>query len=728
MARTFVQQSQISGSLAFNDTMAAGESLAGKQTLVGDLDALRSQINKIIGGERWYDALSGSQDLADIYAALHVDGSKANFQGAMDVVGVADFDSAVFMAASLGVSGTLDVAQAATLANGLTVNGAAADFNADVTANKISIDGDMAQRLYIVDSDGSIKDEEDLTYDGSKLGITGGLDVSAVADFGGDVFMDAALGVSGSLTVAGLADLNGALQVAGVADFAADVFMAASLGVSGSLTVDNGLTVSGDRLEVTGSMGITGAVDFDSTLNVDGVADFKADVYMAAALGVSGSASVAGALDAGSLEVAGLSDLNGALEVAGVADFASDVYMAAALGVSGSLTVAQDIGAVNVTLSGDLSAVSGSFSADLDVDGDLTAYKISIDGDIAQRLYIVDADGSIKDESKLTFDGSLLAIDGDLKVGGNDIKASDDSIAISLNGSNVAVKGNLTVEGNEIKSTTGTVMELSGLDAIFKANVQVDGDLRVKGSMTYIDTQNMRVEDAFIYLATGSAGTTDSGIVLHGGAGFDGVNTIDLVMGQDGGAGEFIFGKGNRAPDGDGAMDGIALVPAWMSEIKLGGLEGSLSGSFAATAAGAELSSSAALTVAAGASDALTLGAFNKEIDLMQAAEKDDFDTKFTATSVVGALVELFDMIGGGSAAKGDLSVANVSTNTLTFSSIGTLTAAEHKLVDVYLNGVLLSPSRDLSGLTTTTVDLDSNIASGLMADDVITVVIRSAA
>jgi len=471
-------------------------------------------------------------------------------------------------------------------------------------------------------------------------------------------------------------------------------------------------------------MGITGAVDFDSTLNVDGIADFKADVYMAADLGVSGSASVAGALDAGSLEVTGLSDLNGALEVAGVADFTSDVYMAAALGVSGSLTVAQDIDAVNVTLTGDLSAVSGSFSGDLDVDGDLTAYKISIDGDVAQRLYIVDADGSIKDESKLTFDGSLLAIDGDLKVGGNDIKASDDSIAISLNGSNVAVKGNLTVEGNEIKSTTGTVMELSGLDAIFKSNVQVDGDLRVKGATTYIDTQNMRVEDAFIYLATGSLGTTDSGIVLHGGAGAG----MDLVMGQDGGAGEFIFGKGNRAPDGDGAMDGIELVPAWMSELKVGGVEGSLSGSFSATAAGAELSSSAALTVAAGASDALTLGAFNKEIDLMQAAEKDDFDGKFTATSVVGALVELFDMIGGGSAAKGDLSVANVSTNTLTFSSIGTLTAAEHKLVDVYLNGVLLSPSRDLSGLTTTTVDLDSAIASGLMADDVITVVIRSAA
>jgi hypothetical protein len=127
----------------------------------------------------------------------------------------------------------------------------------------------------------------------------------------------------------------------------------------------------------------------------------------------------------------------------------------------------------------------------------------------------------------------------------------------------------------------------------------------------------------------------------------------------------------------------------------------------------------------------MTLGANGEEIGLMSSAEKGDFDTNFDATTIVGALNELFDMIGGGSAAKGDLSSSDVSTNTLTFAGagkVGTLTAAEHKLIDVYLNGVLLSPSRDLSNLTTTTVDLDSGIASGLMADDVITVVIRSAA
>ena len=228
----------------------------------------------------------------------------------------------------------------------------------------------------------------------------------------------------------------------------------------------------------------------------------------------------------GALTLSGNADLNGDLDAAGTVDLAASGL---ATTVRGTLTVNE-----GATLSDSLSVSElATFSNGITVNGaaadfnaDLTANKMSIDGDVATRLYIVDSDGSIKDEAKLTFDGSVLEVDG---------------------------------------------------DGHFTGDVQVDGDLRVKGSMTYIDTQNMRVQDAFIYLATGSAGTTDSGIVLHGGAGA----SMDLVIGQDGGAGEVIFGKADRSPDGDGAMDGIALVPAWMSSLKLGDAEGSLSGSLA---------------------------------------------------------------------------------------------------------------------------------------------------
>ncbi len=744
MARTFVQQSQISGSLAFNDTLEAGSGLAYKQTIVGDLDALRSQVNKIIGGERWYDALSGSQDLADIYAAVHMSGADADFQGALGVTGVATFDSDITGSAGLMLVGDLDADGNADFAGdvnmqsrldvagdftaagavGLSASGLAtnvygdlvvaeyatfdglAAFNADVTANKISIDGATTGRLYLVGASGEIAEEANLTFGNGSLSVTGGITGSAGLQVGGEATIvgsltgsfvkltgnidsdgDAAFAgglSSANIVTAGIADIGGVLEVAGVADFAAAVYMASSLGVSGSLDVagpavmSDGLTVSGDRLEVTGSFGLTGAADLDSTLNVDGVADFKSAMYVAGAAGLSGSLDVAGAVDlASTLAVAGAADLNGALDVAGIADFQAAVYMAGDLGVSGSLTVAQA-----ATLSNGLT-VNGAAA---DFNADVTANKISIDSDVAERLYIVDADGSIKDESKLTFDGSTLAVDGDI-------------------------------------SATGDISAVSGS---FSGDLTVAGDLVIQGSMTYIDTENLKVKDTLIHLnVAGNSNLSPRGIVLHGDQAYD-----DLAFGAKPASGDFVLAKEVSDADVDaGNSDvfaGAKLAAMWMGEIKLGGIEGSLSGSFAATAAGAELSSTAALSVAA--ADDLALGANGEEIGLMSAAEKSDFDGKFDATSVVGALVELFDMIGGGSAAKGDLSSANVAAGVLTFSSVGTLTAAEHKLIDVYLNGVLLSPSRDLSSLTTTTVTIDSGIASGLIADDVITVVIRSAA
>lgn len=48
----------------------------------------------------------------------------------------------------------------------------------------------------------------------------------------------------------------------------------------------------------------------------------------------------------------------------------------------------------------------------------------------------------------LTYSGNDVTVTGDLKVGGNDIKASDGTTAITFNGANVTVAGNLTVQGS----------------------------------------------------------------------------------------------------------------------------------------------------------------------------------------------------------------------------------------------------------------------------------------
>ena len=728
MSRTHIQQSQVSGSLSsdVSDSFVAADALtiAENRTLVADLNDLRRQVNRIIGEGSWSAALAGEQDLSEIYGALHVDGSgNAEFQFDLSVKGNTTLGDASTDTITFTAKAASDLAMDSHKVSGLLQASAAGDalaWGQDASVSDLIVTGGD----FTVDASGNVSAAGTLGVTGvasfasavtgsAGMQLAGDLDVNSSADFQGAVNLQSTLAVGGKADFADIVDVAGtlsasvikidgdapagALYLVGAAGEIAEegnlVFSGGSLGITGALTAsagasvggdlhvsgpalfDGGLTVSsggasitGDRLEVTGSMGVTGAVDFDGTLNVDLVADFQ-----------------------------------------------SNVFMAADLGVSGSLTVQYDISAVDATLSGDLVAVSGSFSADLDVDGDLSAKKVSIDGDVAQRLYIVDADGSIKDESKLTFDGSLLAIDGDLKVGGNDIKASDDSIAISLSGADVTVKGDLTVEGNEIKSTTGTVMELSGLDAIFKANVQVDGDLRVKGATTYIDTQNMRVEDAFIYLATGSLGATDSGIVLHGGAGAG----MDLVIGQDGGAGEVIFGKGNRAPDGDGAMDGIELVPAWMSSLKVGDHEGSLSGSFEAVAAGAQLSAEADLLLKANGETA---------ISFIESGEYAAFNAQFPGSSLVAAIVAA-----GGNFKQDSFLPGVVAANAaIDFSTaVGSLRAASvaddaaKKLaMDVYLNGVRLAYTEDYVVHSATEIKL----TMATMADDRLLIAIHNAA
>jgi hypothetical protein len=249
-------------------------------------------------------------------------------------------------------------------------------------------------------------------------------------------------------------------------------------------------------------------------------------------------------------------------------------------------------------------------------------------------------------------------------------------------------------------------------------NATVNGDLYVKGATTYIQTDNMIVKDAFIYLATGSAGTTDSGLVFMKGAGA----SFDLILGQDNGDGEFIFAKQahNASLDSPADLNASALVPAWMGVAKIGSYEGTLRGSLS--------SSAGEFSVKAEAGTSLKVVALGDEsFDLAVDGEQATFDALFTATSIIGAIMEAKNAASSaGFFQKGTLSSANVVANVLTFSSIGTLSAAVQKNIDVFLNGVLLAPIFDVASVTTTTATLNSAIGDALIADDVITVCLRS--
>lgn len=161
-----------------------------------------------------------------------------------------------------------------------------------------------------------------------------------------------------------------------------------------------------------------------------------------------------------------------------------------------------------------------------DFNGNVTANKISIDSDVATRLYIVDGDGSMKDESKLTFSGSELKVDGAVSgssatFAGETVMASatvsdltnnrvvlagangslNDSIDLQFNGTKLIVGPNkFEVVASTGETSTGDLKAVTGS---FSGNLTVDGNLLVKGATTTVDTQNLLVKDAQIVISSG---------------------------------------------------------------------------------------------------------------------------------------------------------------------------------------------------------------------------------
>ena len=115
-----------------------------------------------------------------------------------------------------------------------------------------------------------------------------------------------------------------------------------------------------------------------------------------------------------------------------------------------------------------------------------------------------------------------LSVAGDIKVGGNDILASDGTTAITLSGADVTIAGDLRINGNDIKASDGTTaITLAGNDVTVADNLTVSGNLYVNGSTTQVNTAALTVEDRTIELGVvngaAPAGTTtwDLGILFN---------------------------------------------------------------------------------------------------------------------------------------------------------------------------------------------------------------------
>ena len=125
---------------------------------------------------------------ATIRANLTVNGD-IDLSGSIDVDGTANID-------------VLDVDEGGNIAGGLVVTGG-------LTANSAQISDLTDNRVVIAGSSGELEDSGNLTFDGSTLGITGSIDLSADIDVDGTANLDV-------------------LDVDGTANFADDVTLVAA--------------------------------------------------------------------------------------------------------------------------------------------------------------------------------------------------------------------------------------------------------------------------------------------------------------------------------------------------------------------------------------------------------------------------------------------------------------------------------------------------------------------
>jgi|21_taG_2_1085346.scaffolds.fasta_scaffold02564_7 hypothetical protein len=113
----------------------------------------------------------------------------------------------------------------------------------------------------------------------------------------------------------------------------------------------------------------------------------------------------------------------------------------------------------------------------------------------------------------------------DLTLGGNDIKSSGGTVAVTTSGANVTIAGDVTVGGNDIKASDGTTA-ITLADTT--GNVTIAGDLTVTGTNITTTTETVLINDNLMVLNADKAndGDVDAGIMVERGTSGDNMSIL----------------------------------------------------------------------------------------------------------------------------------------------------------------------------------------------------------
>ena len=707
---------------------------------------------------------------------MEVDGDTLELSGAdMSIKSAVGASSFTVAAASGDVyaRGKLDVDGKATVAS--FKSSGDAEFS-----GAVQIDGsdtnaipyvDVNDKLVMTNSAGLSFDGSDLSV-GNKVAIRGnGSAKLANGDFtvsaAGAVYAasDLTVGAKASITAAdGSASLaNGSFTVSstGAAYAANDL----TVGRMASITAADGSASLADGDFTVSSAGLVSATDAKISSLTSGrvlLSDADHKLVDSASLSFDGKLRVGSYqwLDSADGSVS-LADGDFTVSAAGAVYAASDLTvgrMASITAADGSASLAN--GDFTVSSSGEV--VVGST---LEIDGALTAKetaefqkdvtvdstaKLKINSLTPTRIAFAGSSKEIVDSANMTYTSAEVNFYGgnatvssagklhladDLEVVGGKIDLSNSMYVSSETAGELELHaGAVKFHGADLKETGGQVFaSIGGSDArnvSFKKDVEVLGNLNVKGATTYIETDNLKVKDAIIHLALSEGDASNArGLVLHGGT------ASDMAIGAAAGkSDEFVLATSvaDSLVDSSNAdvFSRAILASAWMAGVKLSAQEGREEGriEWNATDAAVKLAAINGNKLELQAAGDMMLKANGSEFSLAANGEQALFAQQFDGLSIVGAILSA---VSGGHLKKGSIAATD-GASSLDFSSVGKLRADydAEKDMDVYLNGVLLTAGDDYSIGN----DADSQgkqidlVGFSFQAGDKVTFLIRDAA
>jgi hypothetical protein len=379
------------------------------------------------------------------------------------------------------------------------------------------------------------------TYSNGAVQIRGGLGVTKSVNIGGNFYVTGVSTFNQASIFGNGLTANGAgiqctyLGVGTTADISGDLIIDGVLRADGQALIQGITTIvssvdstayNNGGLVLGGGLGVEKSVNINGNLSVAGVSTFVGNVTFQGGtinLGDTNTDNVVFAADVDS-DILPNADATYNLGAAGKrwknAVFSGIITASSFVGsITGAATTATTVNTTADSTNSEFyvpfvtnstSTTGETVRVDAGLKFNPSTNNLTVDGDIKVGGNDIQAsDGA----TNITLtSNTLTAFAGDIRVNGNDIQASDGNTNITLTSNTLtAFAGDIRVGGNDIQASDGTtaITLSTGTGNVgVSSDLTVSGNLYVLGSTTEVETANLKVEDSLIDLGLVQTGTT----------------------------------------------------------------------------------------------------------------------------------------------------------------------------------------------------------------------------